>query len=864
MGKNKGILEKILFAVSIFTACVLIASAFIVDWIGLSKPGFGLKQRFVMTVGLWILGFSLLLKSRVLNRKIIPETRILLQQVIRENLFDIWLFLILFGIADIIGTLYVFFVKSNNIGLFYAATTGSSIPLRSFWNPLNPYGILFGLVIGLVYLVFRLGMGRLLSFIFAIAFMVSSNHLHNLIPSIFRDYAKAPFILSVVLIIGLMVKLPLNKTRLFFLSIIGGIIIGFGYWIRQDLIVFIPPVIISLLFFLPVRLFADIKIKLMSVGLFITFFLLLALPKLDQSVSSGSYRTVGGFMSPLNARLGVSNPPYDWGYIFSDEFIWADSYANAKADNPDYSYAYTGTEYGRIGSGFIKKIAVNFPADILIRAYGSVLKVLELPFTYVEAPIGLHNSFIQKTYSQRELLLNFLHGWGLFLAIVALLIVSVHSFRQSMFCLLILFYLGGYPMLQFQGRHYFHLEFISLWFLGFIIQSCVTFVRHKILKRSAGSRLSMSFILYRTLLFSAVSSGIVLIPYFTLGQYQKFKVSKLFEAYYNADIEQVPLSRVMLANNTVLLTNPQLFKPPVIDSVSSNLLVADFCAKGCGDETVMPVLRYERYPFSGRPDFSRSMSINLDNQGNGSKRLYFPAIASKEESLGSNYFKGIELSREQVSCLRGLYRVKDTRKLEILSTVILAESRNYDEFRQTLTAWKKDRIYTIPENLPPKLANELLTHSFISLAPDDISFCAENVHFASGKCIIKGYAQPQKDPYNYPLSGRSESSISNILFADISIAVVDSDLLKTKNVLLKKGDFFVAQGELFSGGLTFGLIRNNQSAGSVRITDQGKFTVLLKVPADGLYSLGLANYLDGYTSLENRIKINKSGWITKI
>ena len=189
--------------------------------------------------------------------------------------------LFLFILGTSIGTVYAASVQSGGAGLFYSPTL--IVQSQIGWLIIYPYGVFFGAVIALSYGIFRLGMGHLLSTMCAFAFMVSSFHLSFLIPSILRDYAKAPFILAVILIIGLMIKEPLEKARLLTLSAACGIVIGLGIGFRQDLIICILPFIVVLFLFLPGPLLTNTKIKFAALMIFIMVFLSFGSPMRRQS-----------------------------------------------------------------------------------------------------------------------------------------------------------------------------------------------------------------------------------------------------------------------------------------------------------------------------------------------------------------------------------------------------------------------------------------------------------------------------------------------------------------------------------------------------------------------------------------------------
>src|SRR5260221_9485084 len=75
------------------------------------------------------------------------------------------------------------------------------------WSGLGPlFGALLGLTIAAGYAIVRLGAGPLIAMLCACGLSVSGLHLFYL-PQL-RDYAKAPFTLLLVFLLGLLVKRP--------------------------------------------------------------------------------------------------------------------------------------------------------------------------------------------------------------------------------------------------------------------------------------------------------------------------------------------------------------------------------------------------------------------------------------------------------------------------------------------------------------------------------------------------------------------------------------------------------------------------------------------------------------------------------
>ncbi|MFA6549658.1 MAG: hypothetical protein WCT39_07025, partial [Candidatus Margulisiibacteriota bacterium] len=798
----------------------------------------------LLRIGILLVGVPLLLKM-------IPSViEFLTENLKRRALWaqDAIVAIALFCVANLLGTLYVFFIQATaQLGLFYASTTIEPIKLNILFGPINPYGIIFGFVIVLFYAICRQGMGRALSVLCVLMFMFSSSHLQNLIPSILRDYARVPFILAEVLIMAVLVRSPFKQNEIFALSCLAGIILGIGLWIREDLMLFALPFVLLLLFFLSGSLRENLKTKITACIVFVMFALVF-MPTTVFPSSRNSVRVLGGLMSPSDARLNITGSIYDWGYQFSDEFAADLPYAQASVINPHEYFSSSPNEFSRAGSEYLSSIFHNFPADILLRAYSSTLKIMELPFTYTEPPMGVTNQLVGTLYQLKAAVLDKLAGFGILFVVLALLMISLKSFREALFCLFFLLYFTGYPSLQFQGRHYFHLEFITWWCFGFVVQ-------HGLIDLKRNNIKDWQPLIKRALSFTLIILLISFVPIYGLRQYQSWRMVDIMAKCTASDIQRLPVKIIFLNNGMRLITDPNRFKPAQAGVVSGDYLMAEFARGNSKFSTLWPIISYERIPFSGRPDFSRTISVNL---GKGVTRLFFPVIYNNLDS-DSIYFKGVKMSGEQAACLLGLYRVNQPAKIPLLLT-IQYPLINGEGLYKKISGWELSGLHTIPLALSKNRVNDVLTLPIVPIRDNDIAYIAKSVVHVADKWVVGGYAQTPIDPYNYPLLNRKNSVVSSTLFADLSIGTVDTDIIRTKGVWLKKGCYFIARGELRTGGVTFGLIKNKQTSGSISVTNRGPFTIIIEVPMDGTYSLGVANFLDGYTSIENRFVINKMGW----
>jgi len=118
------------------------------------------------------------------------------------------------------------------------------------WTALTPlYGFLYGVTVVLLYAVFRQGMGVTLAVLGALALTFSTLHLHNL-PHL-RDYAKAPFVVALVLLAIRLIVGEVSVRRTLGLALAAGLLTGVGIGFRNDLLVAIPAFVGVFAVFLP-------------------------------------------------------------------------------------------------------------------------------------------------------------------------------------------------------------------------------------------------------------------------------------------------------------------------------------------------------------------------------------------------------------------------------------------------------------------------------------------------------------------------------------------------------------------------------------------------------------------------------------
>jgi hypothetical protein len=159
------------------------------------------------------------------------------------------------------------------------------------------------------------------------------------------------------------------------------------------------------------------------------------------------------------------------------------------------------------------------------------------------------------------------------------------------------------------------------------------------------------------------------------------------------------------------------------------------------------------------------------------------------------------------------------------------------------------RVYTSPEDAVPSLE---MTSALDPLNFEQVEYIGKELKRDGRALVVDGQASGQ---YTY--------------------------LLKLKQRFLRSGEYFFATGTVAEGGLSIGLLANDRWKGYLNVSDTGPFLAAVMAPADGQYSLVIANNIDRNfgdrirslgaklaivewwrRSLPNRFRISASGWMS--
>ena len=225
-------------------------------------------------------------------------------------------------------------------------------------------------------------MGRLVAVAGSLALTVSSTHLLNL-PHL-RDYAKAPFTLALVLILGVLVITPVRPRTVLLLAFAYGAVLGVGYGFRTDFLANLPVLVIVLFAFLDGGVTRNLALKTAATALFLATFVGVSWPATSTVYQAGGCQwhvALLGLQAPSNASLDVIPAPYDFGDYYADGYIERVANGYARRTQPGFQrMVYCSHEYDVQSGRYLRDIALKFPADLAVRATASVIQIVQLPF----------------------------------------------------------------------------------------------------------------------------------------------------------------------------------------------------------------------------------------------------------------------------------------------------------------------------------------------------------------------------------------------------------------------------------------------------------------------------------------------------
>ncbi|HDP35020.1 MAG TPA: hypothetical protein ENN29_07930, partial [Candidatus Hydrogenedentes bacterium] len=335
--------------------------------------------------------------------------------------------------------------------------------------------LMLGWCAAAAYGLFRLGMGRLPSVALTMAFALSPSML-TMLPHL-RDFGKAPFILSAILLLAALIKNKPSVNRATRYAVSLGLVIGVGVGFRQDVIIFIPPAIFIVALALYRGARGSRRRRFAGFVLFATCMFGAAWPMLGRMEGGAQpyHPLVQGYSMKRMANLGIAPASYQPLASGHDNYVFAmlNAYYRRVNDAPDAHFEYNSPGAEAAGRQWLMDMALHFPADILTRGYASVFRAVR----YADA----HTPWFMLLPSHLRLLEQchiafaaFMQRFGLLLGALALLMIGMRTMTAGLGLFIFAVYVFGYTGLQCEFRHAFHLSFVPFWIVGFLLHNAAT------------------------------------------------------------------------------------------------------------------------------------------------------------------------------------------------------------------------------------------------------------------------------------------------------------------------------------------------------------------------------------------------------
>lgn len=702
-------------------------------------------------------------------------------------------------------------------------------------NVLPLHMLLYGGSVLSAFLLFRLVLPRWLSLALTCVFSLSALHL-NYLPHL-RDYSKAPFILFVLFLIGVLVKQERIDKYTYQVAVLSGVVIGLGLGFRMDVVLLAPLVILAILIGPSVKPSTyQLKVRGTAILLFLVSIGLSAIPILH-ALSGGSniyHFALLGLTDAFNSALGVQSSQHDLGSLYNDLFVFEAiaSYDTALGNARSGLYLH-GENYDRVARQYYLELITAFPGDVIARYLAAVVKMFSLLAESQLRPTGfpLLGSIVNLTAA------------GLpYLTIGALGLLIVKNVKLGLFLLISFFYVVGYPSLQFDPRHYFHLQpvllllvaAISLWAWRGCVSILKTTSRPTVLNPGHSFvRLICRSTFVTLSIFSLLAGSLFFARYV-----QQNSIGRLQSILVDDNLEKIEFEQIRWDNENRILLRP-IIAEAESTGIDFSYWALEYNSAECGKSQVMLKLQYtakESYA-----DFSRDVTITSHGKG----RYIFPTFSGgahpDKPVYAERHFDGILIDDVYRDCILGMMRIKKTGAWPITVSVNLSEASSswiYQKIDDFESVQSEEGVISSVIALaePPALNVDwrmLMQNSFAlsSMDRQSMSYVSPSVEWEKGSAIVKADVESR---YSYLIQGEKRAWSS-------------------KSYLVVSG--IVGKG----GGLTVGALKDNMWNSQLNIKSAGQFWVVIELKP-GEYVPTIANNIEHGS--RNNVLIKTYDWFS--
>lgn len=558
------------------------------------------------------------------------------------------------------------------VGLLWRITGVSWESLRVF------IAFLFTITTLITYLISRIYLIPPLAFIVALLFLRSPIPI-AILPFL-RDFARAPFILSSILLLCYISSRQTSNKKLLLLSVLIGVVNGIGLGFRRDqLLFFILSLFILVVPFYEKITFPNLLKRVVYSIVTLIVFVIISFPIL---VSFHRYGTLGyhdtlmGFGRESDELAGLSLPNYTRIPRYHDLLVYAiadvHSYYNSSLFEYD-SNLRLNPENGK--KYLLLSYLFWFPGDITIRIYSSVARILDKILTSA-LPINPYRLSIS--------------------LLTLLLFITAYPKKALPFTFIIL-YSSAIQSLQFYFRHNFYLCFIPPLLQMLLLQLVITpfyfLIKEKKTFFSKFANESLFFIM-RFIRNSTIATVILLSLLLITRTIQTSRVEKLFNTYLTSELTTVPFEKYpnQDENATIYALTKPLYtfidkKLEIEPSFVVNHLVVDF---NVSTPTVCFDVVYE-----GEIEFSCTLPIFIRDNNSPidypiKVRYFIPIFESFFNINYWNRFIGIKVEDRSGLEVMNIYKICNEDRIPLPLFFYIPEAGEVQTF-QRIEKYTKER-----------------------------------------------------------------------------------------------------------------------------------------------------------------------------
>ncbi len=508
------------------------------------------------------------------------------------------------------------------------------------WTSLDIFvAIMCGVVTVALYAIFRVIASPPIAAVLSLVLTAARGNLTQLLS--LRDYSKAPFVLAALFILSLLAVRRYSRRTTLLLAAAYGVICGVGWGFRGDLVIMLPLGALVA----AICLHRPLLDRAAAIATIVITFVVAGWPVVASLGTTGAcqfHYSLLGLSTPLVGAMGIGPAPYQFSDQFLDTSVAVRVFDYATRVVGDPAYTTCTPEYetasGRLYAGLVS----TFPADLLLHAYGSTIFTLASGLE-LQAPGSLPGKAIFDVASR---VLSALSPAGPVLLLAAIGVTAATSTQLAIALALVSLFLAGYPAIEYEQRHWFHLRFLP-WYALLIVASA----RYRDWRRTEWLRTGAAI----ALLVATLAAALAVVRMVQTG-----RVKDLIRSYQAAAVE--PLS-LQYEGDVVKVAWTGQDRMPGSILLAADLLAIRFDPGAC--EGREPFTIRASYAVDANwHDLSSTMTIErpVDRER---AQAFVPVFLSGYDNLEYLRFTGLRVEGAPASCVAAVGRIVDGKQVPL-------------------------------------------------------------------------------------------------------------------------------------------------------------------------------------------------------